>query len=145
MSQKLPYKNFKWSNDLTLDKIQTGIYEVDISIPKELHYKFKDYPLCPEIKSIPENNLSEYQKYLNNKLNIKYNVNDKKLILDLSTKKNYKIYYKNLEYYIQLGIKIDKVHKILTFDEKPFLKEYIDLNTELRKNSKTILKKICSN
>ena len=60
MSQKLPYKNFKWSNDLTLDKIQTGIYQVDISIPENLHYKFKDYPLCPEIKSIPENNLSEY-------------------------------------------------------------------------------------
>ena len=37
---KLPYKNFKWSNDLSLDKIQTGIYEVDISIPKELHNKF---------------------------------------------------------------------------------------------------------
>ena len=35
MSQKLPYKNFKWSNDLSLDKIQTGIYEGDISIPKE--------------------------------------------------------------------------------------------------------------
>ena len=37
---------------------------------------------------------------------------------------------------MQLGIKVDKVHKILTFDEKPFLKEYIDLNTELRKKSK---------
>ena len=85
--QKVPYKNFKWSNDLTLDKIQTGIYEVDISIPKELHYKFKDYPLAPEIKSIPENNLSEYQKYLNNKLNVKYNEKDKKLILDLLPKK----------------------------------------------------------
>ena len=48
MSQKLPYKNFKWSNDLSLEKIQTGIYEVDIEIPKELHDKFKDYPLCPE-------------------------------------------------------------------------------------------------
>ena len=83
MSQKLPYENFKWSNDLTLDKIQIGIYEVDISIPKELHYKFKDYPLCPEIKSIQENNLSKYQKYLNKKLNIKYNEKDKKLILDL--------------------------------------------------------------
>ena len=34
MSQKLPYKNFKWSNDLSLDEILTGIYEVDISIPK---------------------------------------------------------------------------------------------------------------
>ena len=146
MSQDLPYKNFKWSNDLSLDKIQTGIYEVDISIPKELHYKFKDFPLAPEIKSIPENNLSEYQKYLNNTLNIKYNEKDKKLILDLSTKKNYKVYYKNLEYYMQLGIKVDKIHKILTFDEKPFLKEYIDLNTELRKKKqKTILKKICSN
>ena len=87
MSQKLPYKNFKWSNDLTLDKIQTGIYEVDISIPENLHNKFKDYPLAPEIKSIPENNLSEYQKYLNNKLNIKYNEKDKKLILDLLPKK----------------------------------------------------------
>ena len=139
MSQKLPYKNFKWSNDLALDKIQTGIYEVDISIPENLYYKFKDYPLAPEIKSIPENNLSEYQKYLNNKLNIKYNEKDKKLILDLLPKKNYKIYYKNLEYYMQLGIKVDKVHKILTFDEKPFLKKYIDLNTELRKNSKNNL------
>ena len=141
MSQKLPYKNFKWSNNLSLDKIQTGIYEVDISIPKESHYKFKDYPLCPEIKSIPRNNLSEYQKYLNNKLNIKYHEADKKLILDLSTKKNYKVYYKNLEYYMQLGIKVDKVHKILTSDEKDFLKEYIDLNTELRKNSKNDLEK----
>ena len=122
MSQKLPYKNFKWSNDSSLDKIQTGIDEVDISIPKELQYKFKDYPLCPEIKSIPENNLSEYQEYLNNKLNIKYNEKDKKLILDFSTKKNYKICYKKLEYYIQLGIKIDKIHKVLRFDEKPFLK-----------------------
>ena len=87
MSEKLPYKNFEWSNDLTLDKIQTGIYEVDLSIPENLHYKFKDYPLAPEIKSIQENNLSGYQKYLNNKLNVKYNEKDKKLILDLLPKR----------------------------------------------------------
>ena len=49
MIQSLPYKNFKWSNNLTLDKIQKGIYEVDIEIPKELHNKFKDYPLAAEI------------------------------------------------------------------------------------------------
>ena len=141
MSQPLPYKNFTWSNNLSLDKIQTGIYEVDLSIPENLHNKFKGYPLAPEIKSIHENSLSKYQKYLNKKLNVKYNEKDKKLILDLLPKKNYKIYYKNLEYYMQLGIKVDKVHKILTFDEKPFLKEYIDLNTELRKNSKNDFKK----
>ena len=141
MIQSLPYKNFKWSDNLTLDKIQTGIYQVDIKIPKELHEKFKDYPLCPEIKNIPEDNLSKYQTYLNNKLNIKYNEKDKKLILDLLPKKNYKIYYKNLEYYMKLGIKVTKIHKILTFNEKPFLKEYIDLNTNLRKKAINDLEK----
>ena len=143
MSKPLPYKNFKWSDDLTLDpnNLQKGIYEVDIEIPKELHDKFNDYPLCPEIKSIDENMLSEYQKYLNDRLNDKYSQKDKKLILDLLPKKNYKVYYKNLEYYLKLGVKVTKVHRILTFDEKPFLKEYIDLNTELRKQSKNDLEK----
>ena len=39
MSKPLPYKNFIWSDDLTLDpkNLQTGIYVVDIEIPKELH------------------------------------------------------------------------------------------------------------
>ena len=143
MSKPLPHKNFKWSYDLTLDpkNLQIGIYEVDIEKPNELHDKFKDYPLAPEIKKIPEDMLSEYQKYLNDKLNIKCNEKDKKLILDLLSKKNYKIYYKNLEYYLKLGIKVTKVHRILTFDEKLFLKEYIDLNTELRKQSKNDLEK----
>ena len=141
MIQSLPYKNFKWSNNLTLDKIQTGIYEVNIEIPTNLHDKFKDYPLAPKIKNISENNLSEYQKYLNNKLNIKCSEKDKKLILDLLPKKNYKIYYRNLEDYIKLGLKITKIHKILTFDEKPFLKNYIDLNTNLRKQAINDLEK----
>ena len=52
MSKPLPYKNFKWSDDLTLDSnnLQTGFYEADIEIPKELHNKFKDYPLASEYK-----------------------------------------------------------------------------------------------
>ena len=139
MSKPLPYENFKWSNvipsevSLNENNLKTGIYEVDIKIPENLLNKFKDFPLCPEIKSINENNLSEYQKYLNDKLDIKYNEKDKELILDLSPKKNYRAYYKNLEYYLRLGIKVTKVHKILTFDGKPFLKEYIDLDTNLLK------------
>ena len=143
MSKQLPYKNFKWSNDVSLNenKLKTGIYEVDIEIPENLYNKFKDFPACPEIKSIDENNLSDYQKYLNDKLNIKYNEKDKKLILDLLPKKNYKVYYKNLEYNLKLGIRVTKIHKILTFDEKPFLKEYIDKNTNLRKYAKNDLEK----
>ena len=40
-----------------------------------------------------------------------------------------------------MGIKITKVHKILTFEKKPFLKDYIDLNTNLRKKAKNNLEK----
>ena len=61
--------------------------------------------------------------------------------MDLIPKTNYEVYYKNLEYYLKLGIKVTKVHKILTFDEKPYLKENIDLNTNLRKNCKNDLEK----
>ena len=128
MSKPLLYKNFKWSYDLTLDpnNLQTGIYEVDIEIPKELHTKFKDYPLAPEVKNIPQDMLSEYQKYLNDNLNIKYNAADKKLILDLLPEKNYRVCYKNLEYYLKLGAKVTKVHRILTFYEKPFFNKKIN-------------------
>ena len=79
MSKPLPYKNFKWSNDESLNEndFKTGIYEVDIEIPENLHNKFKDFPVCPKIRSINEHNLSEYQKYLNIKLDMKYNEKDK--------------------------------------------------------------------
>ena len=68
MSKPLPYKNFKWSNvipseiSLNENNLKTGIYEIDIEIPENLDNKFKDFPVCPEIKSIDENNLSDYQK-----------------------------------------------------------------------------------
>ena len=42
---------------------------------------------------------------------------------------------------MELGVKVTKIHKILTFDEKPFLKECIDLNTNLSKKSKNDLEK----
>ena len=42
---------------------------------------------------------------------------------------------------MKLGIEVTKIHKILTFDEKPFLIEYIDLNTNSRKKAKNELEK----
>ena len=39
---------------------------------------------------------------------------------------------KNLELYLSLGLKLKDVHRALRFREKPWLKDYIDFNTEKR-------------
>ena len=43
---------------------------------------------------------------------------------------------KNLELYLSLGLRLKRVHRVLQFNEKPWLKEYIDFNTEKRKEGK---------
>ena len=39
------------------------------------------------------------------------------------------------------GLKLKKVHKGLQFDQKPWLKPYIEINTELRKKAKNDFEK----
>ena len=42
--------------------------------------------------------------------------------------------------YISLGVKLGKVHRVLEFDQSPFLKDYIDFYTEKRKQAKNSFK-----
>ena len=48
---------------------------------------------------------------------------------------------KKLELYLSLGLKLKRVHRALQFREKPWLKKYIDFNTEKRKNAKNSFEK----
>ena len=57
----------------------------------------------------------------------------KKLIPNLYNKLNYTVHYKNLKYYLGLGIKLVKIHRILCFKQKDWLKSYTDFNTEKKK------------
>lgn len=49
----------------------------------------------------------------------------KKLLTLLHDKKNYVIHYTYIQQAIKNGLKLTKIHKILEFDQKPFLKTYM--------------------
>ena len=84
--------------------------------------------------------LSEYCKKIAEKYNISVGqVN--KLIPTLKDKKEYVLHYRNLQLYLDLGLKIKKVHRVLEFDQSPWLKQYIDFNIEKRKHARNSFEK----
>ena len=111
------------------------ILEVDLEYPKELHDLHNGYPLAPEKMTITEDMLSEYCNKIKDKFNLTVG-NVQKLVTTLSGKKNYVVHYKNLILYRKQGLKVTKVHRVLRFNQSPWLREYINFNTEMRKNSK---------
>ena len=56
-------------------------------------------------------------------------------------KTNYIVYYRNLQLYLSLGMKLTKIHKILRFKQSDWMKIYINFNTEKRKNVTNKLEK----
>lgn len=121
MSQSMPYANFKWIEDVDSidvmkisDDSETGlILEVDLEYPQQLHDAHADYPLAPEQRIPPGSK-------------------EKKLLLTLFHKRNYVLHYRNLKQYLSLGIRLQKIHRAISFSQSKWLKSYIDLNTDMR-------------
>ena len=75
-----------------------------------------------------------YCSSIANKYNIKIGgVN--KTVPNLGNKSKYDLYYRNLQLYLSLGMKLIKVHKMLKFKKSDWLKKYTDFNTDKRKNA----------
>ena len=150
MSQYLPTGGFRWMTQKQIDKTNLALYkedskkglilEVDLEYPNELHDLHNDYPLAPEKVKVTKNMLSDYCKRIANKYRISTGLVHK-LIPTLSKKEKYVLHYRNLQLYIKLGLKVSKVHRVLEFDQSPWLKQYIDYNTEKRKNAKNDFEK----
>ena len=107
--------------------------QVDLHYPKELHDKHDAYPLAPEHVEIKEGMLSDHQRKLAKDLDVK--IGGKKLCLTLQDKKNYICHYRNLKLYLKHGLIITKVTEILQFNQSPWIRDYIKLNTKLRKEA----------
>ena len=58
----------------------------------------------------------------------------KKLVCNLHDKKNYVVHIIVLKQALDHGLKLRKVHRVIEFNQKAWLKEYIDVNAELRFN-----------
>ena len=144
MIQDLPYSAFKFLsekeiNDFDLESISENspigyISEVDLDYCKKLHNSHSDYPLCPEKIEVSSNMLSKYCKDITDRYEI--NVGGvKKLIPNIGDKTKYVVHYKNLGYYLSLGIILIKIHRILSFRQSNWFKKYVGFNTEKRKKS----------
>ena len=137
MSKYLPYGEFKWlKNVYELDIMSINeksdvryILEVGLKYPKELHKLHNEYPLAPEKLTITNDILSNYCKSIADKHEIK--VGDiKKLIPNLGNKNKYVVYYRNLQWYLSLGMKLTKTHRVLQFKQSDWMKKYINFNTK---------------
>ncbi|GBN67380.1 hypothetical protein AVEN_149573-1 [Araneus ventricosus] len=141
MSQNLPTHDFSWTEEnvdyLNIpDDSDVGyILEVDLEYPSELHHLHNCYPLAPEKVLVSPSEYSDYTKELLYKLNLSKSKPSEKLIPNLRNKEKYVVHYRNLKFYVQLGLKVTKVHRILKFKQSAWLKNYIDFNTDQRKRA----------
>ena len=148
MSKYLPTGGFKWLKidgklnlDLYKEDSKKGlILEVDLEYPKELHNLHNDYPLASEKIKVTKDMLSDYSQKIAEKYKISTGLVHK-LIPTLRNKEKYVLHYRNLQLYIDLGLKLTKIHRVLEFNQSPWLKQYIDFNTQKRTNAKNPFEK----
>ena len=120
-------KKEEWSNfneDFIKNFDETGnigyFLEVYFDYPKESFNLHKDLPFLPETKKV-------------NKV--------ENIICSIENKEKYVIHIRSLKQALINGLKFKKVHRIIQFKQKSWLKVYIDMNTELRKNAKNEFEK----
>ena len=120
MEQNLPVGGFEWVRDVSrIDEHFIKNYDensdighflkVDIVYPKELHDLLSYLPFLPERMKI-------------NKCS--------KLVCNLYDKKNYVVHKIALKQALMHGLKLEKAHKALQFNQKPWLKPYIEMNRQ---------------
>ena len=87
------------------------IFEVNVEYPKNLHDLPSNLPSLPERMKI-------------NKCS--------KLVCNLYDKNNYIVHIRSLKQALNQGLILNKVHRVIQFNQEAWLKEYINMDTELR-------------
>ena len=117
------------------------ILEVDLEYPESLHLSHNGLPLAPHRMNISEADISPFSKECLLKLKGATRHKSKKLVSSFLPRKNYVVHAANLALYLELGMKLTRVHRVLTFRQSNFLKNYIDFCTKKRAASKSEFRK----
>ena len=131
MSEPLPANGFEWMEDLSKidedfiknydkDNDKGYILEVDVEYAKNLHDLYIDLSLLTERMKVDKCN---------------------KLVCNLYDKKSYVVHIRSLKQALNHGLILKKVHRVIQFNQEEWLKSYIDINTELRKQAKNDFEK----
>lgn len=151
LSEQLPIGHFKWLNKEEINNFNIFDYgktsdrgfflEVDLIYPPRLHNKHNCLPLAANHIQITYEMLSSYQKALLEKSNINFVRNNRKLVPNFYEKKHYVTHYLALQFYIQQGLIVKKIHRILCFRQEAWIKKYVELNTVKRQNASNMSEK----
>ncbi len=149
MTFSLPVRDVRWMTDAELETFnpttdptedeETGyILTVDLIYPEELHRDHNGYPLAAEQQDISYKRLSEYSKECLRKVyRKKHSYKSKKLSATFFPRRNYTLHGLNLKFYLEMGLKLEKIHKGVKFTQRPFMKEFIEDCAKMRAGAKT--------
>ena len=115
MGKKLSKFNEDFIKKYDEDNNTGYFFEVDLEYSKTLFNSHKYLPFLPERKKVEK---------------------VEKLICSIEDKEKYVIHIRALKQALNHGLKLKKVHRVIKFNQKAWLKPYIDMNTKLRANAK---------
>ena len=93
--------------------------------------------MCPyQTKADPD----LFSIYMNNVNQPNYNPTSK-LMCDVTNKTKYMTHYRVFKFYINMGMKVTKIHTVYRFKQSLWLEKYINHNTQKRTKAKTNFKK----
>ena len=102
-------KNYDGNSDMRY------FLEVHVEYPKNLFSLHRDLPFLPKRKKIEK---------------------CRKLVCDFFDKKKYVVHIKALKEALNHGLILKKVHRVIQFNQKAWLKPYIDMKTKFRTEAK---------
>ena len=153
LGKPLPHSDFSWIEDVSqftreniLNLSEGGEWgytlEVDLGYPKHLHPSTADFPLAPESGEISSDMFSEFMHTFHKTLNPMHTYKpSRKLLLTQYDREHYIVHFAVLKFYLQMGLTLNKVHRVVKYRQSPWLKPYIDYNSKQRSISKNEFEK----